>query len=265
MITNILHNALLASNKNNKFDWYTPLTFTAQKAKSTIKLTKIGSPDVNSLKYRTNINNIISDWSTYPIDTVITLTNVGDYVQFKNTKEQLSTSNNDYVQFVMTGIIAASGNIQSMHNYSHSCTDWCYSRMFYGCTSLTSAPELPATTLARNCYDYMFYGCTSLTSAPELPATTLVLACYANMFRDCTSLTVAPELPATNLTTSCYLVMFQHCTKLNYVKVGFTDWNELATSHWLDVVSSTGTFVCPTELPIQYGTSYIPYGWTVNP
>jgi hypothetical protein len=45
--------------------------------------------------------------------------------------------------------------------------------MFDGCTSLTTAPALPATTLAANCYSYMFYGCTSLTSAPALPATTL--------------------------------------------------------------------------------------------
>ena len=34
--------------------------------------------------------------------------------------------------------------------------------MFYGCTSLTTAPSLPATTLANNCYMNMFYGCRSL-------------------------------------------------------------------------------------------------------
>ena len=34
--------------------------------------------------------------------------------------------------------------------------------MFYGCTGLTEAPELPATTLASYCYAGMFYGCTSL-------------------------------------------------------------------------------------------------------
>ena len=34
----------------------------------------------------------------------------------------------------------------------------------------------------------MFYGCTSLTTAPELPATTLAEACYSGMFCDCTSL-----------------------------------------------------------------------------
>ena len=36
--------------------------------------------------------------------------------------------------------------------------------MFYNCTSLTTAPSLPATTLATDCYSYMLYGCTSLTT-----------------------------------------------------------------------------------------------------
>ena len=36
--------------------------------------------------------------------------------------------------------------------------------MFRGCTSLTTAPELPATTLADYCYDSMFYGCSKLNS-----------------------------------------------------------------------------------------------------
>ena len=62
---------------------------------------------------------------------------------------------------------------------------YCYSYMFYNCTSLTQAPELPATTLAYSCYYYMFNGCTSLTKAPELPATTLANTCYGYMFYNC--------------------------------------------------------------------------------
>lgn len=34
--------------------------------------------------------------------------------------------------------------------------------MFSGCTSLTIAPELPATSLASSCYYNMFNGCTKL-------------------------------------------------------------------------------------------------------
>ena len=36
--------------------------------------------------------------------------------------------------------------------------------MFNGCTNLTTAPELPATTLVQNCYNNMFYGCTNLNN-----------------------------------------------------------------------------------------------------
>ena len=93
----------------------------------------------------------------------------------------------------------------------------CYSRMFSGCTSLEKAPELKATTLANNCYSFMFYGCTSLTSAPELKATKLVASCYKSMFSGCTSLEKAPELKATTLESQCYESMFNGCTKLSSV------------------------------------------------
>ena len=90
----------------------------------------------------------------------------------------------------------------------------CYYMMFYNCTSLTTAPALPATTLANNCYDYMFQMCVRLTQAPELPATTLASRCYQGMFYGCTALTQAPELPATTLADYCYTRMFYGCTGL---------------------------------------------------
>ena len=34
----------------------------------------------------------------------------------------------------------------------------------------------------------MFAGCTSLTNAPALPATTLNFMCYSSMFRNCTKI-----------------------------------------------------------------------------
>lgn len=74
--------------------------------------------------------------------------------------------------------------------------------MFKNCTSLITAPELPATTVAQSCYIGMFSGCTSLVKAPSiLPATSLGVAgnCYTNMFTDCTSLEKAPIIQATTL------------------------------------------------------------------
>ena len=90
----------------------------------------------------------------------------------------------------------------------------CYSNMFNGCTGLTKAPSLPATQLANYCYNAMFNGCTGLMEAPELPATQLVDHCYYSMFGNCTGLKVAPNLPATILAQSCYGFMFASCTGL---------------------------------------------------
>jgi len=163
-----------------------------------------------------------------------------------NTKITGTSSGNGKWNIIGTNI-ACNGDIDLLLDYSTvrggnrpSMELNCYSYMFYGCTSLTTAPALPATTLVsrcyysmfqdctslitapalpatrlvRYCYSYMFYGCTSLTTAPALPATTLADNCYYSMFQDCTSLTIAPALPATTLAISCYYSMFQGCTSL---------------------------------------------------
>ena len=221
------------------------LLFTAQEANSSVTLYKTSVMSALQLEYRTNTN---TTWQNYTLGTTINLANIDDWVEMRNQGLQTTIKDKDTHQFathqfVMTGKIAASGNIQylldktgellSVYDFCYSflfegCTslttapelpattlaDACYHNMFEGCTSLTTAPELPATTLATNCYESMFNGCTSLTTAPTLPATTLATNCYENMFSGCTSLTTAPELPATTLTDSCYSDMFRNCTSL---------------------------------------------------
>ena len=44
--------------------------------------------------------------------------------------------------------------------------------MIRDCTSLTTAPELLATTLVSGCYSYMFSGCTSLNYIKAMFTTT---------------------------------------------------------------------------------------------
>lgn len=90
----------------------------------------------------------------------------------------------------------------------------CYSGMFSGCTSLKSAPELRAKDLYHDCYSNMFSGCSSLTKAPSLPATILISNCYYGMFAGCVSLTSAPDLPAKKLEDCCYYDMFNGCSSL---------------------------------------------------
>jgi len=138
-----------------------------------------------------------------------------------------------------------------------------YYSMFNGCTSLTSAPVLPATTLASSCYFQMFKNCTSLTSAPVLPAITLTSSCYKEMFYNCTSLTTAPELPANKLVSGCYSDMFNGCSSLNHVVIKAKINVSYATDSWLSGVAAAGTVECYSDLGLTTGSANgIPSGWT---
>ena len=144
-------------------------------------------------------------------------------------------------------------------------TSYCYSSMFGHCSSLTKAPELPAIYLAENCYYFMFSGCSSLTKAPELPATDLQWSCYEKMFMHCTSLTKAPELPATYLPYYCYSQMFNDCSSLNYIKMLATDVSASGClSWWVRDIAPSGTFVKDASATLPTGDDGIPNGWTVE-
>ena len=77
--------------------------------------------------------------------------------------------------------VACSGDIRTLVDYENYTTadteEAIFAFLFADCRSLTSAPALPATTLAQKCYYGMFKGCTSLTSAPVLPAVTMTKLC----------------------------------------------------------------------------------------
>ena len=205
---------------------------------STIKMEQVGTPNTSAgkvIQYKLNDGQ----WQTWDLSTV--KLHDGDKMYLKSDDEiPVSEKISIYKNFIMTGSIAASGNIMSLLNFSDTLTPYvfyrlfelcasltttpelpattlaagCYGYMFYWCESLTTAPALPATTLAKSCYTYMFAWCESLTTTPELPATTLAEFCYQSMFIGCKSLTTAPELPATTLAESCYRAMFQLCTSL---------------------------------------------------
>ena len=269
-----------------------PLTFKATQDGSTVKLTKRNSP-AGAFQTSGDGGNT---WTDYTINTAITL-NTGDEVSFRAKADRTSAQRADnYFYFEMTGKIEAWHNVMSMLIHSDFATydtvfERSLDRMFKGCTSLTKAPKLPATTLAPYCFDCMFEGCTSLTEAPDLPATTLAVYCYAvmfggchsltkapelsattlkslcytRMFEGCHSLTKAPELPATTLVQGCYDSMFSGCQSLKEVRISATtitpEWVS-ALSGWLSDVSATGDFYCkPNATIFPTGTSGIPKGW----
>lgn len=153
-------------------------------------------------------------WKKYNINSIIQLENVDNIVQFRNTNDTLSIGQNDYVKFIMKGDIEGSGDIQSMLNYSPTCGDWCYTNLFYGCTSLTKAPELTSLSLGARSYISMFKGCSKLIESPKLPAKTIGVRCYEGMFHGCTNLENANDIYATSVGDYCFNAMFQKCAKL---------------------------------------------------
>ena len=169
-----------------------------------------------SLEYTTDGGK---KWHEFKIeDTSVTLEKAGAkmYIRAIDKNDAFSDAdeslNYRFISFTMTGSVAASGNVMSL--VDKSCKSKvipsrvCFSSLFDGCTGLTSAPILPATTLTYECYGGMFSNCTSLTKPPVLPASELAEGCYGQMFEGCTGLTTAPELKAVTLAKGCYTGMF---------------------------------------------------------
>ena len=173
-----------------------------------------------TLEYSTDT----STWSTWDGTTTLSSATSGsdNVLYLRGIGNTVITGKKNSYKWVFTGSnITCIGNIENLLDYETVKTgghptmaDYCYAYMFYGCTGLTQAPALPATTVAIYCYAYMFRACTGLTQAPALPATTMLNYCYSNMFDGCTGLIQAPALPATTVAESCYKSMFQGCTSL---------------------------------------------------
>ena len=199
---------------------YTPyLTFKAERAQ-TFKMTIQYSYKISKLEYSVNGG----DWKDVVEDTPVPFGGDKGDLRLRGTNSKGTASSwsaYSTITFTENAPVACTGDIRTLldwSNYNKVETQnarFCY--LFYNCTALTSAPELPATSLAEYCYRGMFHGCTNLTSAPVLPATTLADACYSSMFHGCTNLTSAPKLSAEKLADACYANMFSNCKKLSTV------------------------------------------------
>ena len=223
------------------------VTFKADKEQTFI-MSAINSYEIPGLEY--SVNN--GTWEKVVTGKAVTFGGSKGTLSLrgKNNKEGTSKQYGGYSQisFGKTDVnVACTGDIRTLLDYTNykdvatksarfrylfeACTqltsapdlpaktlaDRCYSYMFSGCSKLETGPkELPAITLANNCYSYMFSGCSKLETGPkELPATTLAESCYMGMFRDCTNLKNVPdELPAKTMSKNCYFNMFTGCTSL---------------------------------------------------
>ena len=196
----------------------TPIPYVTFKAEQpqTFKMTPQNGYTISGLEYSVNGG----EWKKVA-DTGVDFGGDKGNLRLRGTNTNGTASADDpysTITFDSNVKVACTGDIRTLldwKNYSTVETQNArFCNLFQDCSVLTSAPKLPATTLADNCYYSMFSGCKSLTSAPKLPATTLALGCYSSMFSGCKSLTSAPTLSATELAICCYTGMFYGCTSL---------------------------------------------------
>jgi len=203
--------------------------------------------ELNALNNSIQFSNDGIHWELWGFDRTITLENKEDFIYVKSDLGYLSKDASNYAQFIMTGKIAASGDITSLLNGTGGNVDlsannrsYNFYSLFKNCTALTSAPKLPSTTLSRQCYGDMFYCCTSLLEAPVLPAPILKEGSYQTMFYGCTAMEAI----------NCYAEVIIASN---------------STFNWLYNVAATGTFTKVGSMrSFTTGTSGIPSGWTVE-
>ena len=193
------------------------VTFTAEQPQ-TFKMITEGNYKISDLQYSVNFG----DWKDVVADTEVDFGGKIGGLRLRG-KNRYGTATEAFIYSTISFTnpdveVACTGDIRTLLDWEKYKTvdtkDACFIYLFDGCKVLTSAPDLPGTTLAENCYYFMFQNCTSLKVAPALPATKLADDCYCGMFYGCTSLETAPELPATDLPGNCYNAMFYGCSKL---------------------------------------------------
>ena len=193
------------------------VTFTAEQPQ-TFKMITEGNYKISDLQYSVNFG----DWKDVVADTEVDFGGKIGGLRLRG-KNRYGTATEAFIYSTISFTnpdveVACTGDIRTLLDWGKYKTvdtkDARFIYLFDGCKVLTSAPDLPGTTLAEDCYYFMFQNCTSLKVAPALPATELANDCYCGMFYGCTSLETAPELPATNLPSNCYNAMFYGCSKL---------------------------------------------------
>ena len=203
--------------EGGKAEEYIPyVTFTA-KDPQTFKMIEYEGYKISGLEY--SVNN--GDWTTLEAGTGVTFGGTNGNLRLRGTNLNGTSVLHQYSTITFTDRnvpVACTGDIRTLLDWNNYATvnteNAMFIKLFENCSVLTSAPELPATSLAYNCYYCMFLGCTNLKSAPKLPAPTLTTCCYYCMFAMCTNLKTAPELPAEVLANQCYDGMFSGCTNL---------------------------------------------------
>ena len=147
------------------------VTFKAEQPQ-TFKMTVQGGYKITGLQY--SVNN--GEWKTVAANEEVTFGGTNGTLRLRGTNIKGTASGwNAFSTITFTDKnvnVACTGDIRTLQDWrNYSTVDTQNARfcsLFYGCSVLTSAPELPATKLAGTCYEYMFYGCTKLSTVTML-------------------------------------------------------------------------------------------------
>lgn len=186
------------------------VTFKAE-AEQKFKMTTSGNYNISNLQY--SVNN--GEWKTVVANTEVPFGGDKGDLRLRGTNTNGTADGPTLfstIEFTEANVnVACTGDIRTLLDWRNYNTVKTYNARFCGlfflCRVLTSAPELPATTLADNCYYSMFLNCTNLVSAPVLPATTLADFCYYYMFNNCKKLSTVTMLAIeSEITSKSYCV-----------------------------------------------------------
>lgn len=140
------------------------LTFKALDGEVEIGLNSVtATPNIAYSKDGTNW----MEWDWNKPNTKIKLEKEGELIYFKGNNSSGFSTNKKYVTFTFSNKIAASGSIMSLIDGKGEVKEipnnYCFYKLFEGCSTLITAPDLTAETLKGYCYSNLFSGCTSLT------------------------------------------------------------------------------------------------------
>ena len=158
------------------------VTFTADE-EQTFKMTTNENYKITRLEYSVNGG----DWITVTEDSRVNFgAEDGDLRLRGKNPDGTATNSSLYstIAFINDNVnVACTGDIRTLLDWEkYKTVDTSkarFCRLFENCSVLTSAPELPATTLAQHCYYSMFSGCEKLSTVTMLAPSGQITNSYA--------------------------------------------------------------------------------------